>query len=302
MTTNTINKLNQSFAISEYVNFESGEAGLPFIHISNSKAQATICLQGAHITNYTPVGQKPVIWMSSAVQYKAGKAIRGGIPICWPWFGGHPTDAAKPAHGFARNSLWAVRATEQIGDDKTRIVLQLTEDESSFALFPYHFSLQYIITIGEVLDIKLVAQNLSCEQMVVTSALHTYFQIDNIANTELSGLENTHYLDKFADGKEKLQGDKVIISEATDRVYLNTKSDCILDDKGNSRSIKICKTGSNTTVVWNPWAENAQKMADFGDDDYLQMICVEAANAAKDVVTLQEGECYTISQNICVMN
>ncbi|MBT5231200.1 MAG: D-hexose-6-phosphate mutarotase [Methylococcales bacterium] len=294
----TIETIKQQFEIPEHITFSTSSDGFIFIDIENSAARAQVCLHGGHITAFTPTDQSPVIWVSKHAVFKAGKAIRGGVPICWPWFGDHPSDSSKPAHGIARTALWSVIHTEQVSPTLSIVKVQLTDTDASRAIWPHAFNLTLSVSVGEKLAFSLTAENTGNDSMTLSSALHTYFNISDTGKTSVSGLDSVEYLDKFDNGAKKPQSGDIVITEPTDRVYLNTTSDCTIKDSGFNRTIQVEKAGSQTTVVWNPWAENAAKMGDFGDDEYPTMICVEAANAADDIIEVAPGGSHTISQTI----
>jgi len=297
----SLSNLNQTFAIADHINFTQNSSGLIFAHLNNPQGSAQICLQGGHLTAYQPSGQAPVIWTSQHALFEPGKAIRGGIPICWPWFGPHPSDASKPAHGIARTNPWSVILTEQPSEDESLIQLQLDTSETTQALWPQAFELILSIRMGATLSIELIAKNTGKDSMTLGAALHTYFNISDVSKTHITGLDNTQYIDKFDHSQEKTQAGNVVITAPTDRVYLNTRHACTIVDAGLKRQIQITKAGSQTTVVWNPWAENAAKMGDFGDDEYPTMVCVEAANALDDVIQVAPGSSHILSQTIQVL-
>ena len=259
--------------------------------VRNTHGTATIALQGAHVMTWAPLGEEPVIWLSPAAKLAPGKSIRGGVPICWPWFGPHATEPKFPGHGFARTVPWEILKTETLADGATRLTFQLVESDATRAQWPHPSSVTCQITVGKTLEIDLVTRNTGQTPITIGDALHTYFQVSDIRQVTIRGLEGCPYLDKVEDGQRKQQQGPVIISAETDRIYLDSSADCLIDDPGLKRRIRIAKRGSRTTVVWNPWTEKAAKMGDFGDDGYLHMLCVESANCADDVVSLPpQGE------------
>ena len=297
----TLSDINQTFAIADHITFIEGADGLVFANLKNPQATAQICLQGGHITAYQPTHHAPVIWVSEKAVYQKNKAIRGGVPLCWPWFGNHPSDPQKPAHGIARTNPWSVILTEQPNANESLIQLQLDITDAIKTLWPHAFELILSVRVGKTLSIELIAKNTGTETLSLGAALHTYFNISNVNKTHITGLDNTQYLDKFDGSLEKTQNGPLVITEPTDRVYLNTSTACTLVDEGLKRQIQVKKSGSQTTVVWNPWAENAAKMGDFGDDEYPNMVCVEAANAMDDVVKVAPGGSHILSQVIQVL-
>src|SRR5262245_2866948 len=151
--------LNESFAITDHIAFATGAGGLPIAQIRNAYAAATVSLHGGQVLAFQPHDQDPVLWVSEQSLYQSGKAIRGGIPVCWPWFGPHPSDPAKPAHGFARTSLWSVLSAAALADGATQIRLRLADGDISPALWPYAFELRMVVTVGAELKAELIARN-----------------------------------------------------------------------------------------------------------------------------------------------
>jgi glucose-6-phosphate 1-epimerase len=259
------------------------------VEVANSRGSATVALQGAQVLTWAPRGLPPVIWLSRAAKFVPGKSIRGGVPVCWPWFGPHATVATLPAHGFARTVPWEVIGAQTLADGATRLDFRLVLNEAARAQWPHATLLECHITVGTALEIDLVTRNADRSAITIGDALHTYFEVSDIRQVTIRGLEGCPYLDKMDAGKRKQQAGPVTIGAETDRIYLDTGADCLIDDPGLKRRIRIRKRGSHSTVVWNPWIEKSVKMGDFGEDGYLNMVCVESANAADDVVTIAPG-------------
>lgn len=297
-----ITELNSRFGIDKQVEFKTISDGFVIIEINNAHATASIALQGAHLMSWTPKGEEPVIWMSADASFKAGKSIRGGIPVCWPWFGDHPTDSSLPAHGFARTALWEVIQTEALKEDATLIAFRLIQrDDGQTHGFSPPAELEIHFIIGESLRIDLVTRNTGKAAITIGDALHTYFSVSDVRNITINGLEGCPYLDKVDDRPQKKQQvGAVQFDQEIDRIYLESTEDCVIDDPGLKRRIRISKLNSESTIVWNPWIEKSERMGDLGQDGYLNMVCVESANAADDVVLLAPGEkhhlwvCYSV--------
>jgi glucose-6-phosphate 1-epimerase len=281
--------LNKSFAIPGQLDFAPGPGGLAVVEVNNTHASAMIALQGAHVMTWAPRKQQPVIWLSKAAKFVPGKSIRGGVPICWPWFGAHATEATFPGHGFARTVMWEVTKTEALRDGATRLTFRIQQDDSTRAQWPHASEAYNIVTIGRTLDIELVTRNTGNAAVTLGDAFHTYFEVSDIRRCTIHGLGNCPYLDKVDGGKKKQQVGPVTISSEVDRIYLDSTADVLIDDPGLNRRIRVAKRGSRSSVVWNPWIEKAAKMGDFGDNGYLKMVCVESTNAAEDVVLVQAG-------------
>jgi D-hexose-6-phosphate mutarotase len=272
--------------------FKEGPGGLPVICVNNKYASAEIALHGAHIMSYVPAGEKPVLWMSGSSYFQPDKPIRGGIPICWPWFGGHPSDKNKPSHGFARLVDWHIAeiSSKQNG---TLIALRLTEKGIPENFREFNFEIKLEVLVGRELQVALVIVNTGKEKISFSAALHTYFNISDIAAVTVEGLEDCKYLDTL-DHIFKVQHGKISFNAETDNVYLNTEATCIIDDPGFARRIRIAKSGSRSTVVWNPWTEKSKRMPDFGDEEYHNMLCVETVNAKNDARVIAPAEKHSL--------
>jgi glucose-6-phosphate 1-epimerase len=290
-----ISALNREFAIAGQLEFTEDASGLIVACIANRQAKSTISLQGAHVMTFEPAGEKPVIWLSPAAKLARGKSIRGGVPICWPWFGAHATDSTFPAHGFARTVLWQVVASEALSDGSTRITFELPQDLIPAAQWPHACRVRNIVTVGKEMTVELVTENTGQSMFEIGEALHTYFAISDVDQVRITGLEGCAYLDKVDDMQRKTQAGAVTIAAEVDRVYMDTDADCVIDDSGYGRAIRIAKRGSRSTVVWNPWIEKAAKMGDFGSDTgYRGMVCVESANAADNLVKVAAGATHSL--------
>ncbi|MEO6422462.1 MAG: D-hexose-6-phosphate mutarotase [Candidatus Nitrotoga sp.] len=290
-----VTTLNQKFAIPGQLEFAEDASGLVIACIANRQAQSTISLQGAHVMTFEPVGEKPVIWLSPVAKLAHGKSIRGGVPICWPWFGAHATDNTFPSHGFARTVPWQVMASEALSDGSTRITFELPQSSIPSAQWPHACRVRYIVTIGKEMIVELVTEN-TCQSMFeIGEALHTYFAISDVDKIRITGLEGCAYLDKVGDWQCKTQAGAITIAKEVDRLYVNTDSDCVIDDSGHNRRIHVAKCGSRSTVVWNPWVAKAAKLGDFGSDTgYRGMVCVESGNAAENVVKVAAGAMHSL--------
>ncbi len=279
--------LGRELGLKDHVTFAAGpgEVG-PVTQVANRHATASIALQGAHVMAYRPRDHREVLWVGSQSAFRPGKAIRGGIPVCWPWFADHPTDRTKPAHGFVRAAPWRVLGTEIAADDATRVRFRLVDDEATRALWPHRFELELAVTVGPSLDVALAIRNTGDAPFTSGGALHSYFTVSDVTRVAIHGLDGCTYVDKVDRLARKAQRGAVRIDAETDRVYLDTTAECVIDDPGLRRRIVIAKAGSRSTVVWNPWRAKAASMADFGADEYPGMVCVETANAGDDVVVV----------------
>jgi glucose-6-phosphate 1-epimerase len=287
--------LNEQFAIAQHITFAASASGLPVAEIRNSHASASVAVQGGHVIAFQPHGQAPVLFVSRLAEYKPSKTIRGGIPVCWPWFGKHPTDPSKPFHGFVRAAMWQVMGASVGPGDATEIRLGMTDSEASLALWPHAFDLEIVISVGARLQIELITRNPGSRPFVCGGALHTYYAVGDARQVAIHGLDGRDYLDKVEGFKRKHQQGPVTIAGETDRIYLDTDAACVIDDLALERRIRVAKAGSRTTVVWNPWVEKASQIADLGDEEYLSMVCVETTNADTDVATVAPGGEHRLS-------
>ncbi|MDR2195466.1 MAG: D-hexose-6-phosphate mutarotase [Gallionellaceae bacterium] len=291
----TITALNQQFAIGDKLQFIQNDNGTIFARVTTAHAQADIALQGAHVMTFTPAGAQPVIWLSPAAKLTPGKSLRGGVPICWPWFGAHATDSSFPGHGFARTVPWVVEETAELADGSIRIVFALPQSSIPPAQWPHACRAKNIVTVGRALSLELATENTGDAPFEIGEALHTYFAVGDVERIRVAGLDGAEYFDKVDDWKRKTQAGDVVIAGEVDRLYVNTESTCVIEDPVSGRRIRISKSNSRSTVVWNPGAEKAAKMGDFGSDDgHLRMVCVESGNAGENVVNVAPGESHSL--------
>jgi glucose-6-phosphate 1-epimerase len=294
-----LRSLNKKYGIAGKLEFTSGQGGLPAAIITNEFAKAAVSLYGAHVLNYQPKGQEEVLWMSSQSTFEEGSPIRGGIPVCFPWFGPHASDSQKPQHGFARLQMWKVEETTDLPGGETQLHLTLHQNPKTKILWPYSFLAEMIVTVGSSLNVSLRCTNTGKEQFSYSDALHSYFAVSDIANIKIKGLSGSRFYNGIGAAVPSIQEEEIlVIQKEENRRHIDTASDCIIEDSGLSRRIRVGKKGSRVTVVWNPWAEMAKKIADMPDDGYKTMICVEAVNAYDDIVTVLPKESYTLATNI----
>ena len=288
-----IEELNELYGFEGRLEFVESNNELIKGVVTTDHCAGEFYLNGGHVTHFQPVNEKPMLFMSAASDFESGKAIRGGIPICFPWFGPHASDTSKPSHGYARLNQW--RIVETCATPESLSVELATE------ITP--FDLRYLIEFGKALKVSLMVRNDSDEHVECEVALHTYFSVSSIDNVTITGLENASYFDKLKPGEcsatEKPTGEPtgepIKIASEVDRVYQNTESAIKVHDSGYERVIVTEKTGSQSTVVWNPWIEKAKRMSDFGDNEYPQMLCVETANITPNAIQLSPNQTVTTS-------
>ena len=294
---NSAQELQRKFGIPNIVSVTQKAPAYPVIEVNNEYARASIALHGAHVIEYQPRGKDPVLWLSNDAVYSEGKAIRGGIPICWPWFGGHP-DADLPAHGFVRNRFWQLESSEQLENGSTRVIMTTGDDAISRSMWDYHFRLRLTVVVGNALSLALEMENLGTSFFTITGALHSYFSVADVSKVDVLGLEGVEYIDSLLGKKHLTQTGPIHFGGELDRIYYPTRSNEILRDYQQNRDILLKKTGSRSTVVWNPWDAKADSMADFERGGYRNMVCVETANAAGDIVQLAPNETHMLGVTI----
>ncbi len=284
------------------------------IGVNNTVASAEIFLQGAQIARFQRKGESPTLFLSSQCVYKEGQALRGGVPICWPWFGvlqknndqitsqyKHLDAASAMSHGFVRLMEWQLDSVDVSSHDLTvlEFSLDLNADKNSAEPFyykkywPFVTQLRYRVEIGERLTASFVVSNQGAETFSYTSALHSYFAIDHIKNAIISGFSKTEYIDALDGWKQKTQLEDIAFNKEVDRIYKSAPPKIILSDR--NRFITLTSEGSKSTVVWNPWLEKSKHLSQFADDEYQSMVCIETANALDDSVTLAAGEQHALT-------
>ncbi len=287
----TAQQLNTQFGIKNQLSFREDASGLIVADIHNAHATASLCLQGAHLMTWQPKSQAvPVVWLSRDAKLAQGKSIRGGAPVCWPWFGAHATEASFPGHGYARTVPWRVIASGSEPNGATRLTLRLEESDKTRTQWPHASRLDLAVTIGEILRMELTTENTGATDFVIGEALHTYLRISDIGAVRVKGLDGCDYWDKVGGSTLKKQSGDIAFASETDRVYINTAAECVIEDDKLKRRIHIAKSGSLSTVVWTPWIEKANKMGDMGQPEgWREMVCVESVNAIENVVTVAAG-------------
>jgi glucose-6-phosphate 1-epimerase len=294
-----LNLLNEHFAIPGVLSFHATASGLAYASVTAPNATATVYLQGAHLSAWQPNGQKSVLFLSRKSDLLPGKPIRGGVPIAFPWFANRHDGKTGPSHGFARVQDWTLAFAAMAGDD-LHLTFTLAPTEMSRTFGFDNFRLVYQLTIGRTLTMHLTVANDASTPLVFEEALHTYYAITDIHEITVTGLEGVTYLDKVDNFKPKVQQGAITITEQTDRVYLNTTGACIIHDTLGKRLIHVEKTGSNTTVVWNPWETGAQKLADLDPTEWHEFVAVETVNAAANTITLAPKATHVMQAHITV--
>jgi len=294
-----INQLKEHFGIPGVLDFHATASGLVYASVTTQHATATVYIQGAHLTAWQPQGQQPPIFLSRKSDLAPGKAIRGGIPIAFPWFAARHDGKPGPSHGFARIQDWTLVFAAMAGDD-LHLTFTLGPTEISRNLGYDSFRLAYQLIIGRTLTMELTVANDAAVPLVFEEALHTYYAVADIHEVTVDGLDGVTYIDKNDKLQSKVQRGAIIITEPTDRVYLNTTSTCILRDAGSKRRVTVAKAGSNTTVIWNPWESGAAKLPDLDPTEWHEYIAIETVNAAANAITLAPGATHAMRAHITV--
>jgi glucose-6-phosphate 1-epimerase len=285
-----IDDLNTRFGLDGAVRFDEGPGGLTRATVATDEAAAEIFLQGAHVARWQPAGtEHPVIFLSEKSHFAAGKAIRGGVPLVFPWFAERKGGLPGGMHGFARTLPWEVVATEERSEG-VALSFKLLPNQTTRDVGFDDFVLVYEVVVGATLTLKLEVENVGDSRLTFEEALHAYYSVSDVRQIEVSGVGDTDYLDRADNAKPKHQGPGAIrFAGETDQLHLNTRATVTISDPGWRRQIVIEKHGSNSTVVWNPWQGKASALADLGADAWPHFVCVEPANAAENAVTLAPG-------------
>jgi glucose-6-phosphate 1-epimerase len=257
-----------------------------YIEVKNEAAEAKVALQGAHLFHYARAGEEPILWLSEESDFELGKAIRGGVPVCWPWFGFNE-DKSLPQHGFARTSLWEFVGSDEVDAKTTVLTIRLTHDEKTLQMWHYKFLLELKITISDKLSMELKTTNLDESAFKISQALHTYFSVSHISEVAIKGLDKKLYLDALT-WKMEIQNGDITFEQEVDRVYQNVEGEIVLSDK--KREVYIKNSGSSSVVVWNPWIEKTLRMSGMKPNAYENMLCIESANAFDDARVLKPQE------------
>jgi len=292
-------ELARRFNLPNALQFEDAPGGLVRAVVSSQAAEAEIYLQGAHVARWKPRRQRPVLFLSSKSLFTPGRAIRGGVPVIFPWFGPRAEGKPGPVHGFARTTEWALEGTKLCNDGDVEITLALAPNDSARTFGYGEFALRFRVTVGANLQMELEVQNSGKEPFIYEEALHTYLAVCDVRQASVSGLEGTLYIDKTDGFKRKQLGNQAVrITKETDQVHLNTNAACVVYDPMWNRRIIVEKSGSETTVIWNPWIDKAKGMSDMAPDEWQEMICVETANAADNALRLAAGGSHKLTTSI----
>jgi glucose-6-phosphate 1-epimerase len=300
MDLSQIDALNRRFGLPGVVEVVSGNGGLPKIRVTAPWGSADIYLQGAQVTSWQPANAEEVLFLSGHSHWQDGRAIRGGIPICFPWFRSKGDEPAAPAHGFARTKEWRLESVKA-EEESVAVIFSTENDESTHRWWPHAFRLVHIISVGRSLRLQLIVANTGQNPFRFEEALHSYFRVSRVDNVRIRGLDQATYLDNIDGNREKTQSGDLIFTAKTDNAYINIRSAAELTDQTWRRSIQTEKENSATTVVWNPWQEGAASLTDLGDDEWRQFACVEASNILSSAIFLAPGQEHRMQATIRVV-
>ena len=271
------------------VSLEELVPGYPVVTVNHPTCRARVALHGAHVMSWCPTGHEEVLYLSPEAVYREGKAIRGGIPICWPWFNAHPSDPDLPSHGLVRNQFWKLESTDADDEGVVAKLRRTTE----------HWTVVATIQMGSSLEVAIESTNLGDDQLLVSGALHSYFRVGDVRQITIKGLEDAAYLDTVGQHTNRHQTGVIEIDREVDRYY-DSSASVRLEDPLKERTILIDKENSPSTVVWNPWIEKAAALGDLPNEDYLAFACVEAAITNDRAVALSQGETHRFATRISV--
>lgn len=293
MTPIDIAALEARFGRPGAVRLAASPLGGPVVELEAGDATATVALQGAQVLAWR-AGGRDMIWCSTAARLDTGRSVRGGVPVCWPWFGPHPSDPAKPQHGFVRTRLWQPVASGA-ADGRAAVTLEYRTTPGDRPLWPHDARVELTVTIDRGLSLALATENLGSAACELTAALHTYFRVEDVSQVEVLGLDGREYLDKVESYARKRQAGPIGIAGEVDRIYLGDTAAIRLVEAAAERRLAITSRGSRSAVVWNPWVERTRQLGDMGGPEaYRQMLCIETANAAEDVVLIVPGGRHTL--------
>lgn len=292
--------MNEHFAIPGGVRIVAGNGGLPKIQIQLASAEAEVYLHGAQVTSWRPTGAEEALFVSEKSHWEEGRPIRGGIPVCFPWFRGKADDPKAPAHGFVRTKEWHLESISEVSGGSVCVYLSTESDEATRRWWPFDFRLEHRITVGEGLKLELRTKNVGESELQFEEALHTYFRVGDVERVKVTGLDGAAYLDNRDGNRRKTQAGERRLSAQTDDAFVGVSGTVEIVDEVLRRRLKTEKRNSNSTIVWNPWCDGAGSMADLGADEWRRMLCVEGGNILDAAVRLEPGEAHTLTIEIHV--
>lgn len=285
-----LQSLNQKYAIPGQVSFRAGPGNFVTAEINNAHASASVALLGARVISYQARGHEQLFWQCPDAANDIFWVMRGGAPVCWPWFAAHPTEPKnKPFHGLVGRMPWNLTGCTAQPDGSTELRMVVRDTPETLQHWPHAFELEMVVSIGQKLRIEWIARSPDGGGYSYTGAFHPYFHISNIRSITIGGLENTAYLDKTDQYQRKMNEGPLRITGDMDGIFLDTASEITIQDPDLGRTIHCAKEGSRTTVVWNPNLKD-KNIPGLGEGAHRSFVCVEAANAAGDVVSVEAGK------------
>jgi D-hexose-6-phosphate mutarotase len=255
---------------------------------------ADVALNGGHVIAWQPHGHKPVVWLTAVGRTSPEAALRGGIPVCWPWFGAHPTDPSKPSHGFVRTRDWRFESAGR-GRNGVRVDLSVETSATDHALWPHAARADLRVTLSDTLSVELTTTNTGPDAFKLTQALHTYFAVSDIANVTIDGFDGQTFIDATRGGARDQQRGPIAFPAEVNRIYDAHPGSAVIADTGWQRRIHITKSGSHSSVVWNPWDSTAPRFRDIGPEGWRGYVCVETSNAGTDIVSLAPAAAHVLT-------
>jgi len=292
--------LNATFGKAGAIEFQSSPLGGIVARLISGGDRATVAVQGAQVLSWHPKGHDEALWLSPMAELGTGSPVRGGIPVCWPWFAVHPQDQSKPLHGFVRTRDWdAIESS--VSQSTVRVVFRTQTRPDDAVLWPHSAEVTLAVELGSVLRLTLTTRNIGAAALPLTQALHSYFRVGDIERVHVEGLGGLEYIDKVDNNSRKTQaGTNLRIDREVDRIYLGDTATVALVDAALGRRIDVVSSGSCSAVVWNPWVERSLRVADIGAGGYRTMLCIETANAGDDMIKLEPGGVHTLRARLSV--
>lgn len=294
-----INALNRKYGAPGRIAFRLSRHGMPEAVLVNGYGSCEISLYGGQVLDYRPTGHAPVLFTSKASFHESGRQIRGGIPLCWPWFG-TPPGQGLPRHGFARLQSWEVLSSSY-GSEQSEITIGLRDSECSRKLWPHRFELVQKITLSDNLAVEVSSFNPGEQPFEISQSIHPYFKIRDIGRISVSGLEGCSYTDLLTGEKRRRQEPPTINSE-TYEIYDAQDHALAIRDEGLGRDILMTYGGMDKVILWNPWREKARTLEDFGDEEYTGMITAAPATLPEEPTVVQPGTGSTVKAAIQVVH
>ncbi|BFM17506.1 D-hexose-6-phosphate mutarotase [Maricurvus nonylphenolicus] len=267
--------------------YHSKGPALPLLLINNAYCEAVVALQGAQLLEFTPHGSKPLLWLSPNANFIPGQAVRGGIPVCLPWFGVNQLDPEKPKHGFVRNRDWQLSRAETTAGGATQLTFLFTYAQLEPELFTFPFSVELVVTLSDAIGLQISTTNSGAAAMPFSWAFHSYHPVSNLSAVRIEGLESKRYLDNTRGLAAAIQDGAISFQGEVDRVYENVASTQVIK---STPAISVTGENCDSAIVWNPGADNAAAMADIGASHHKQFVCLERGAALNNAWTLSPGE------------